>query len=54
MIKRGIIFRPHSLWMGLHYSEYNKRYCLNLIPCCTIWWINKEGKIPKSYERNNI
>lgn len=37
-MKSGILFRPESFWMGLHYSKACKRYCLNIIPCFTIWW----------------
>lgn len=45
-MKIGILFRWYSCWIGLHYSKYNKRYCLNIIPFITIWWIKKGGKIP--------
>lgn len=45
-MKYGIIFRLKSFWIGLHYSHYNKRFCLNVIPCITIWWTLKNGKIP--------
>lgn len=34
----GILFRYQSFWIGLHYSKHCKRYCLNIIPCCTLWW----------------
>ncbi len=44
--RRGFIFRWKSFWLGLHYSDYNKRYCLNIIPCVTFWWIGKGGKMP--------
>lgn len=47
-IKWGIIVRRESFWIGCHYSNYNKRYCLNIIPCFTIWWIKIGGKIPKN------
>jgi hypothetical protein len=39
----GLIIRLSSFWIGLHYSEYNRRYCLNLIPGITLWWIKKGG-----------
>lgn len=42
-MKIGILFRPQSFWIGLHYSIACKRYCLNLIPCVTIWWCSKDG-----------
>jgi hypothetical protein len=42
----GFLLRKNSLWMGLHYSKYTKRYCFNILPCCTIWWIKEGGTIP--------
>lgn len=42
----GWIFRKASAWVGLHYSEYNNRYCLNILPCITYWWIGEGGKVP--------
>ncbi len=42
----GVILRLNSFWIGLHYSQFNKRYCLNILPCIIIWWIKKDGKIP--------
>jgi hypothetical protein len=44
--KYGVIFRLKSFWIGCHYSDYNKRFCLNILPCFTIWWITKDGKQP--------
>lgn len=41
----GLLFRPQSFWIGLHYSKECKRYCLNIIPCFTIWW-TKRGGLP--------
>lgn len=37
-IEFGILFRYQSFWIGLHYSKHCKRYCLNIVPCCTLWW----------------
>lgn len=39
----GILFRVQSFWIELHYPKFNKRYCLNLLPCITIWWVRKGG-----------
>lgn len=44
----GIILRYQSFWIELHYSEYNKRYCLNILPGFTIWWIDKNGNKPQN------
>lgn len=43
----GILFRWQSFWIGLHYSEYCKRYSLNLLPCVTIWWTVRGGQPPR-------
>lgn len=32
----GFVFRPGSLWVGAHWSSYNRRLCVNLIPMFTI------------------
>lgn len=45
-MKFGVLFRLQSFWIGIHYSPYNKRFCINLIPCVTIWIIKKGGIIP--------
>jgi len=39
-----IIFNPRAFWIGVHYSKYNKRYCINIIPIVTITFIKKGGK----------
>lgn len=35
--KSGLLIRGYSFWIGIHYSKYCKRLCINLIPCLTIW-----------------
>lgn len=42
----GWLVRKESLWVGVHYSEYNKRFCINLIPCVTLWITQPGGKAP--------
>lgn len=44
-MKAGIIVRYWSVWIGFHYSVFNKRLCLNIIPCLTIW-ITLKGGVP--------
>ena len=46
MKRYGFIFRLKSFWIGLHYSDFNDRYCLNILPCFTIWWLGRNGKKP--------
>jgi hypothetical protein len=39
-----LLFRPKSMWIGLHYSSTLGKYCLNIIPSITITWYNVKGK----------
>ena len=32
----SILFKPFSLWIGVHYSKNLKQWCINLLPCITI------------------
>lgn len=41
--KWGVLVRLESAWIGLHYSKSCKRFCLNILPCITIWWIKEGG-----------
>jgi|GEM_PF-734568 len=45
--KWGVLFRWQSWWIGAHYSDYNKRLCVNLIPLVTIWIAAADGKVPE-------
>lgn len=45
-MKTGLLVRKGSFWVGVHYSPYNRRYCINLIPCVTIWITLNGGKTP--------
>ncbi len=42
----GVLFRLSSLWVGAHWSPYNKRLCVNLVPCITIWIVLEGGIAP--------
>lgn len=45
-MKVGFLFRLGSSWVGFHYSKFNRRLCINLIPCCTVWIIGEGGVEP--------
>lgn len=45
-MKWGILCRWHSFWIGAHWSPYNKRLCLNLIPFVTLWITARGGEVP--------
>lgn len=42
----GILVNKHSLWVGLHYSGYCRRFCLNIVPCVTVWLALEGGIEP--------
>jgi hypothetical protein len=29
----GLIFNKGALWIGAHYSPFNRRWCINVLPC---------------------
>lgn len=45
-MKAGVLFRWGSLWVGAHYSARNRRWCINLVPCVTLWITLAGGKTP--------
>ena len=46
-MKAGLILNWRSLWVGAHYSSFNKRLCVNLLPCVTLWVCGKDGNVPQ-------
>lgn len=42
----GWLVRPGSLWVGAHWSPENKRLCINLLPCVTVWVVLPGGTAP--------
>lgn len=50
-MKAGLLFNWRGLWIGAHYSSFNKRLCMNLIPCVTIWVCWEGGKVPQKEYR---
>lgn len=42
----GVLFNPKAFWVGAHYSPYNKRVCVNLVPGITVWVIGVGGVRP--------
>ena len=51
-MKCGILFQLGGAWIGAHYSTYNKRWCINVLPCCTIWVCMRGGTEPYRAMRN--
>lgn len=46
-LKCGFLFQCGGFWMGVHYSKYNRRFCVNFLPCCTFWVTLAGGKTPR-------
>jgi hypothetical protein len=42
----GILINRRALWVGCHYSTYNRRLCINFIPCVTLWVVFAGGQLP--------
>lgn len=42
----GVLFNPAALWLGVHYSHYHQRVCINLLPCLTVWVCGPRGELP--------
>lgn len=45
-MKAGVLFRLGSLWVGAHWSRANRRLCINLVPCVTLWITAPSGVAP--------
>lgn len=42
----GVKFNKHALWIGMHYSDYNRRLCVTIIPGITFWIAWPGGRTP--------
>lgn len=45
-MKAGLVFRWGSAWIGAHWSPYNRRWCINVLPCVTLWVALSGGRAP--------
>lgn len=43
----GVLVRLASFWVGVHYSTFDRRFCINLLPCVTVWLTLPGGHIPR-------
>lgn len=49
----GYLVRLESFWMGVHYSSHNRRFCINIIPCVTLWVCLKGGITPEETQNGH-
>lgn len=47
-MRAGILWQPGAAWIGVHYSPYCQRWCINVVPFVTLWVAKPGGKIPHS------
>ncbi|MDR6455474.1 hypothetical protein [Variovorax paradoxus] len=47
----GLLFQQGGLWIGAHWSSYERRWCVNLLPCVTIWIMLPGGRPPRATTR---
>ena len=52
-MKWGILFRWRSLWIGAHWSPYDRRLCINLLPMITLWIVWPGGITPSQEQLRN-
>ena len=45
-IRAGLLLNAGSLWVGAHYSAFNRRLCINIVPCLTLWVVLPGGTLP--------
>ena len=42
----GVLLQPGALWIGAHWSRRNRRWCINVLPCITVWITLRGGTAP--------
>lgn len=42
----GVLVNWRAFWVGAHYSKQDKRLCVNIVPCVTVWWAQPGGRCP--------
>lgn len=47
MSRCGFLVQAGGLWVGAHYSAFYRRWCINLLPCLTVWFTLKGGTPPQ-------
>lgn len=45
--RAGFIVRLSSMWIGIHWSNTNRRLCVNFLPCFTFFVTLANGDLPK-------
>lgn len=49
-LQSGFVMRKGSFWIGAHYSDYNRRWCINFLPCVTVWVVLPGGTCPGDHK----
>lgn len=48
-LRCGLLFRLASCWIGVHYSSFDRRFCVNPLPFFTFWIALPGGHVPKKF-----
>lgn len=46
-LRFGLLVSLGSFWIGMHYSAFNRRWCINLLPFVTVWITLPGGYLPR-------
>lgn len=46
LMRWGWHVRWGSFWVGAHWSPWNRRLCVNPLPCVTVWVVLPGGNQP--------
>lgn len=49
-VRTGLTIRLGSCWLGAHWSDFNRRLCINPLPCVTVWIVLAGGHVPHGPE----
>jgi hypothetical protein len=53
-MRAGFKFQLGAWWLGAHYSSYNRRVCINFLPCLTVWIAFPGGKTPEECKQDHL
>ena len=45
-MKYGFLVQKGGFWIGVHYSPFHRRFCINLLPFLTFWFCLEGGHPP--------
>lgn len=46
-LRCSLLLRLSSFWVGVHWSAFDRRFCINPWPCVTFWITLPGGHLPR-------